>query len=160
MGCDIFSFAEVRRNGKWHKVEEKVFSPDCPSLSTTEPFGWRSYGIFGFLANVRNYSKIPFIGLPKGLPLDSEYLNSTGVHEDTIREDIIDWGGDSHNMSFLLLQELLNVNYDDSFNNQRDEEEGIVTYREFLGEGFFEDLTVLKSLGSPDDVRIVFWFMG
>lgn len=47
------------------------------------------------------------------------------------------------------------------WNNAALAEEGegqIVTYREHLGNGFFQDIEVLKTLGSADDVRIVFWF--
>src|SRR5690242_12249014 len=74
MGADIHSFAEVRKEGKWLRVEEPVF--DTYQDKTTEPFGWRSYAVFGFLADVRNYSHCTPISEPKGLPDDSEWLNS------------------------------------------------------------------------------------
>lgn len=54
MGCDIHSFAEVRKDGKWIRVEEPVFD-GLGDKKTSEPFGWRSYSTFGFLADVRNY---------------------------------------------------------------------------------------------------------
>lgn len=32
------------------------------------------------------------------------------------------------------------------------------TYREFLGKFFFEELELMKTLGEPEDVRVVFLF--
>lgn len=56
MGCDIESFAEVKnQKGEWIKIKKKVFKSDFGG-KTSQPFAWRSYGIFGFLADVRNYS--------------------------------------------------------------------------------------------------------
>ena len=77
MGCDIHSFAEVRHNGKW-EPSGAVFPLDqfdqkYEKRSHTEsPFNWSSYGLFGFLANVRNYSRVPCIQVPtRELPKDA-----------------------------------------------------------------------------------------
>ena len=40
----------------------------------TVPFDWRSYGMYGFLAGVRNYSAVQPISEPRGFPEDA---NST-----------------------------------------------------------------------------------
>lgn len=176
MGCDIHSFAEVKRNGNWMRVEEEVFSDD--SDKTSEPFGWRQYGMFGFLADVRNYSMSPCIVEPRGLPDDSEWLNST---EDdgwggsyTRKKDIHD-SGNYHTFSHIYLKELLDYDYETQMEDRRTgawvshnhfdgaitSEIGggtIMTVREFLGESFFTHLNELKQLGNPEDVRIVFWF--
>ncbi len=177
MGCDIHSFAEVKREGKWQRETEQIFSPNDSFGKTTEPFGWRSYGMFGFLADVRNYSRIPCItGEPRGLPDDSEYLNSAGRYdEDTTRRKEVEDDYDYHSKSHIYLRQLLDFNYDDTFEDLRYTQQtgpnsfngaavaepgsgSTVTFREFLGEGFFEDLKILSTLGEPDDVRIVFWF--
>ncbi len=189
MGADIHSFAEVRKNGKWLRVEEPVFD-DYGNEKTTEPFGWRSYAVFGFLADVRNYSHCTPISEPKGLPDDSEWLNSPSKYayevnpmsgepileneRETNKNDVQE-DGNYHSMSWLTLKELLDYDYEQKFWDRRvtkqtspnswdgaalaEEGEGqTITYREHLGESFFKDIEVLKTLGQPEDVRIVFWF--
>jgi hypothetical protein len=185
MGVDIHSFAEVRTGGKWIKVEEDIF-PEY-GRNTSEPFGWRSYRIFGFLADVKNYSESPVICEPKGLPDDSEYLNSPSpyaydynpmsgkpipVHErETVKSDI----HDSYGFSYLTLKELLDYDYDQQMEDRRctieveprvfhggetcEPGQGkMMTVMEFLGNSFFEHITILQTLGEPEDVRVVFWF--
>lgn len=192
MGCDIHSFAEVRTNGKWEKVTGKVFGSEGDK--STEPFGWRSYAMFGFLADVRNYSRCQPLSQPKGLPDDSEYLNSVSPYaydlnpmsgqpipvteRDTVKSWVRD-DGNYHSYSYFLLKELLDFDYEQTFWDRRisrttvtpggctvtngaalaEEGEGeIITYRDHLGEWFFNDIDYLKALGGPEDVRIVFWF--
>lgn len=189
MGADIHSFAEVRKDGKWLRVEEPVFD-DYGDKKITEPFGWRSYAVFGFFADVKNYSHCTPISEPKGLPDDSEWLNSPSKYayainpmsgepipeneRETNKKDVQE-DGNYHSMSWLTLKELLDYDYEQKFWDRRvtkqtspngwngaalaEEGEGqTITYREHLGEGFFKDIEVLKTLGSPEDVRIVFWF--
>lgn len=190
MGCDIHCFAEVRKDGKWQRVVELVFG-ECG----TEPFGWRSYGMFGFLADVRNISKCNPICEPKGLPEDSEWLNSVSkyaydtnpmngqpipIEERETNRKCIEDDWDYHSKSWLTLKELLDFDYNQTFEDLRDRQvmkgdntvmfgaifdkttqpgEGTIkTYREFLGEGFFSEIDILKTLGEPEDVRIIFWF--
>lgn len=146
MGCDIHVQAEKRVNGKWTAIDCSIFD-------------WRSYGMFGFLANVRNYSDVPPISEPRGLPEDVDCSN----------ED--DWLGD-HSFSWLSTEELLNFDYYQEIEDRRYTEQvgpntwngaataepgnGIkTTYREFLGKHFFDDLQKLKEIGAE---RIVFGF--
>lgn len=184
MGCDIHSFAERKRNGKWEKVEEgfielSQFAKDWQKKEKgNEPFDWRSYSMFAFLAGVRNYDCCEPISEPKGLPDDSEYLNSIydedafyGVST-TNKQDIEEC---YHSCSYLTLKELLDFDYTKTFWNRRvtkqtspnswngaslaEEGEGeIVSYRDNLGEGFFKELEELKTLGEPENVRVVFYF--
>lgn len=160
MGCDIHSHAEVKTHGRWVPVTAKLF-PGWDT-GTAQPFGNRSYGMFGFLANVRNYSRVPCItGEPRGLPDDYTVGDAYRI--------------DYHSHSWLLLKELLEYNYDQVFEDLRvtrevspgwfdgavtaDPGEGCATtIREFLGKYFFNHLAILQTLGSPGDVRIVFWF--
>jgi hypothetical protein len=148
MGCDIHSRAERRVNGKW-----EIISPGW------QPFDWRSYGMFGFLANVRNYSAVPSISEPRGLP-----------------DDIADDGDDNylgdHSFSWLSVAELLAFDYDQQVEDRRvtrqltanmwsgaetaDQGQGrLTTWRDFLGHDFFADLAKLQDLGAE---RIVFGF--
>lgn len=176
MGADIHSFAEKKINGKWIRIEEEVFH-EYDDNYTSEPFGWRSYAVFGFLADVRNYSHSPVISEPRGLPDDSEYLNQF-AYEDygtsyTNRQDIEGW--EYHSMSWLLLSELLEYDYYQKFEDLRYTEQTspnvfngaaiseigkgeITVLKDFLGTGFFKDIDVLKTLGEPENVRIVFYF--
>ena len=152
MACDIHAYVEVKRNGGWN-YEGEAF--DC-----------RNYGLFGFLANVRNYSKVPVLAEPRGLPADVG---------DVVRQKFEEWNCDGHTHSWLLLRELTNFDYDQQFEDLRVTREvrprcfdgrvtadpgggTMTTYREFLGDWYFEELDRLRTFGEPDDVRVVFWF--
>jgi hypothetical protein len=145
MGCDIHSQAEKRINGKWEVI------PDL------HPFDWRQYGMFGFLADVRNYSAVPPLSQPRDLPEGSP---SDG-------EDLGD-----HSYSWLSVEELTAFDYDQPMEDRRVTRQiapnvtsGAVTcepgegekttFREFLGPAFFKDLEELKAAGAE---RVVFGF--
>ena len=174
MECDIHSFAERKINNKWEKVGDHFSLSDWEKKyykkeKGESPFDWRSYSMFAFLAGVRNYDHCEPISKPKGLPKD--------ISEEVKEEYGEGW--DFHSASHLTLTELLDFDYDKVFWNRRvtrtvvnenggvfsngaciaEEGEGSnVTYRENLGDFFFVHLNELKELGSPEDVRIVFWF--
>lgn len=183
MGADIHSFAERRINNRWERVTEEIFDPGTATWNnTSEPFSIRSYGIFGFLADVRNYSHIECItGETRGLPRDSEYLNQSieldlaiwGSIKETKREELLN---DSyHSFNYVTLKELIEYAYDRVFEDRRytkEESPNVfngaavaekgkgqqTTIREFLGEWFFNEIEILKTLGEPEDVRVVMWF--
>jgi len=175
MGCDIHAFAETRQpDGSWQKVGE-VFPLDNwaseyhKKSHSDEFYNVRNYGVFGFLAGVRNYSAIPPLSDPKGLPVDLS---------PAVREKTEDWDGDGHSWSWLALGELTTPDYDAQVWDRRYTRQEGPNYwngaataletehelgtreslRKFLGEHYFKHLDVLKSLGGPEDVRIVFWF--
>lgn len=146
MGCDIHSRAERKIGGRWQVIDG------------LQPFDWRSYGLFGFLANVRNYSAVPPLSEPRGLPDDAP---ATGEY---------DLGDHSH--SWLSLEELTAFDYEQTFEDRRvtrqiapnawsggvtgEPGEGeITTFRDFLGSDFFADLDKLKEAGAE---RVVFGF--
>lgn len=152
MSCDITIFAEVRikKTLNWEKVK-KIFSY-YDKKKAAGPFAWQNYGLFGFLANVRNYSKCETIKKPMGLPLQL----SQGVQAEWESEK---WN--SHSASYLKLSDLLAFDYDKTFVNQRANDEDYLktmTDREFLGDLFFTNLKELQQLGEPNDVRVIFWF--
>lgn len=148
MGCDIHSYAEVRHNGRWRHADGPIVTPIDEWADPSEPFGWRGYNMFGFLAGVRNRN-MPLIREPRGLPDDVS---------DEVRNE---HGGDPtlwHSASWLTLAELLDYDYDQPVSSVR--WEGLVTgpLRDVLGETFFQHLNDLGKLGAPEDVRVVFWF--
>jgi hypothetical protein len=153
MGCDIHIVAQKQNEaGQWGEITGS-FS-EGPS-----PFDWRSYGLFGFLAGVRNYSAVPPISEPRGLP------------DDYGQDPEEPWLGD-HSHSWLSVDELAAFDYDRPLEDRRITvqlapnfwsgsglaEPGagrMTTYREFLGPGFFGDLAELQRIGAG---RIVFGF--
>ena len=160
MGCDIHSFAEVKRNDKWEMIEEEIFPfyEGFDGDNTTEPFYWRSYFMFEFLAGVRNYDGIEPISLPKGFPKDSEYLNSKSRYDDslpTIFQEIL-YDDYYHSLSYLTLRELIEYDYNKTYFSKL--RQVIFPLKESLGENYFKHLEILKGLGNPDDVRIVIYF--
>ena len=147
MGCDIYTH-----------VEQLDSSDTWRELDTGPPFGWRSYSVFGFLADVRNYSAVPPIAQPRGLPDD---LSAT------VAEAAEDCG---HSASWLTVHELAVFDYEQMVNDRRitrgndggvtgaPEEGTLMSYREFLGEAFARDVERLQALGDPERTRVVFWF--
>lgn len=148
MGCDIHTITQRRADGVWKNLP-------------VTPFDWRSYGMFAFLAGVRNYSDIRPISMPRGLPEDFDN------GEDGEGEYVGD-----HSFSWLTLKELLDFDYDQPVEDRRvtvqtgpnswdggaTAEPGggkMTTYRTFLGQGFFDDLELLRKVEAE---RIVFGF--
>ncbi|MBU2664523.1 hypothetical protein KOI35_13550 [Actinoplanes bogorensis] len=138
MVADIHTAVEVRRDGRWTRVEPQP-----------EIFEHPNYAIFGFLAGMRNYSQSPVIAAPRGLPADL----------DAVGDDFDSWLPDLSSTSWLTLAELLAYDYDQTFRNRRPPNDGeLVRLRDFLTPYFFERLTPLTQLGAPPDIRIVLGF--
>lgn len=159
MGCDIHSFVEIRAEGQWEHADGTLFPNAEYQGEASAPFPYRDYGLFGFLADVRNYSYSPVIAEPRGLPADVSAPVRAEYGDD-------DWW---HSASWLTVAELLGFDYDQVFEDLRSAawpgpvsvtpgQGERVTLREFLGEGFFERLGELAQLGDPNNVRVVFWF--
>lgn len=153
MGCDIHICVEMKEGDRFVSVDGLQFAEG------TAPFDWRSYGMFGFLADVRNYSAVPPLAPTRGVPLDAS-------------AETRDYLLDCHSCSWLLTAELATFDYDQEFEDRRvtrQMSEGfwnggvtaeagggsVTTFRDFLGPAFFADLEVLKA-SSAD--RIVFGF--
>ena len=152
MECDIHSHAEKKTEAGYEKIPE------------LEPFGWRSYGIFGFLANVRNYSAVPPIAERRGVPADMSA---------EVAKNYEGWDMDAHSASWLSIAELAAFDYDAKMEDRRVTRQTgpnswdggattaelgggkEMTFREFLGDGFFEDIKTLQEAGAD---RIIFWF--
>jgi hypothetical protein len=170
MGCDIFSWAEVYvpEVGGWKAVVDAfpadAFEREHGHLEfVSPPFRRRDYGLFGFLAGVRNYAHCKPLAEPRGLPPVCDVEGGCRVND-------VDSLDEFHSHSWFLLSELLAFDYDRQFWNRRiqrgkdgaalaDEGEGVhQTYREFLGPAYMDLLESLKLLGKPDQVRVIFCF--
>ena len=138
MGCDIHVTAQRLVDGRHVDLDMEVFE-------------WRDYGIFGFLADVRNYSDVPPLSSPRGYPEDCGHL-------------VNDY---HHSASWLSVEELRRFDYDATFEDRRTMRDGdgaadagpgngeVKTFREFLGKAYFEDLERMVVAGAT---RIVFDF--
>jgi hypothetical protein len=189
MGTYIESYAEVRNTitGKWEKVSglfplDEYRRKDCVIDKGDHPFDWQSYSMFGFLAGVRNYSLCEPISQPKGLPDDvSEDIRRKAEHwiADayshswfTLQEllafnyekvfedmrDVLEQIAQSSEQPIEPGIEPLDVSYELIL--AASVKAKLITYSEHLGKDFFDSLNLLKTLGKPEDVRVVFWFHG
>lgn len=179
MGTDIRSITEIKRNGKWEKADFTPF--DWRNYSI---FAFladvRNYDHCECITRESR-------GLPDDSEYLNElvdddnwftYGTQTDIPQVPRKNEILD--GNYSTQNHMTLKELLDWDYDKKFENRRtfkatyradgsisggngahiaDVGEGtVMTYRESLGEGFFNQLEILKSLGEPDNVRIIVMF--
>lgn len=145
MGCDIHCYAERRAGDKYELITDPAFDAGYGDEMTSEPFCWRSYGMFGFLADVRNYSEVMPIAEQRGWPIDAS---------DGATAEYKDWSGDAHSPSWLTVEELRAFDYDRPFMDRRSGRQ-MTTYRDFLGKAFFRDIEILNEIGAD---RVLFFF--
>lgn len=151
MGTDIHMACEVRRNGKWELVKNKVFKnswyrPDseyswAQEEYTNIPYDSRCYNLFAILADVRNGRGFAGcrigegfnpISEPKGYPDDMcDELNGDINYDDY--DERAGFLSNEHSASWLNLKELLDYDW-----NQMHRNYGCVcedTYRDFVMKG-------------------------
>ncbi|WP_210499149.1 hypothetical protein [Vibrio crassostreae] len=169
------------KEGKWdNPTLEPIFNvpesykPYKGELASL-PFGYQSYALAAFIAGVRNYYLISPIAEGRGLPED--HLVEEDEGSDIVHGYFFDGSPKSrysseitenYSKTWVLLSELLEFNYDDTFEDRQDANsskdsvpEGsgkVTTFREHLPEQFFDDLEQLKNLGKPENIRIVWAF--
>ena len=138
MGCDVHLFAE--RLNPETRVWEYLPAPDDPRpyrekwedcLGLLEWFEDRNYRLFGMLAGVRCQDYDP-VAQPRGIP---------GDVSPEIQAQWIEFG--EHTPSWLVLSELL-AYFDPMHENYEPR------FRDFLIE--------LGTYGTPETLRIVFWY--
>ena len=157
MGCDIHITAEIATANGYEPIRNIAFAEG------SAPFDWRSYGMFGFLADVRNYSAVTPIAEPRGLPND---LSAE------IRDEYEGWGSDAHTASWISISELTAFDFNQKMEDRRVTQQtsdrtwdggctakqgdgATTTYKDFLGQSFINDLKKLQECGAD---RVVFWF--
>lgn len=145
MGCDIHFHVEKKdENGKWISADKWTVDPwgdddpDYIDVKREDSFYHdRNYLLFGILAHVRDRSVTP-ISSPRGLPKDVS---------PEVKKRSDDYGADGHSHSWLTLAELLAYDWDVAMNTY-------AAPTSFVR----ETLPKLQALGSPENVRIVFFF--
>lgn len=135
MGCDIHAYAERRSEDgeRFYSIQHEDY----------KPFSDREYPTFAFLAGVRNYNNIQPICRPRGLPkdIDAYILDMYKI-----------WGGDCHNMSWVLTKELVAYDYSRVYDIDGKGKQKLI---ELLGLPFRAEI---HKLVSKKVDRVTFWF--
>lgn len=167
MGCDIHCSFYREDPSEFVEISAPIVED---SRYKYEVFDRRSYALFGFLADVRNYSAVKPISQARGLPewyIKERYIKELKVidkpewfyYEPEL--DRIYCGYHSH--SWLTVKELLEFDYEQEIEDRRDYDNETcevgqgakMSYMEFLGEYYFKELALLENVGCT---YIVFWF--
>ncbi len=174
MGCTITIFAETRKSesSEWKKVG-KIFT-EHDGAQTDRPYRDRNSRLFALLADVRNeYDFSPIKRIAYQLPEDVSdgifdvFVKQAGVYAIgcyTLRELIeFNWGFTFTNHGVIspkAIEELAHGKIPDNYCSMSSQEG--YEYREwqekFESSFVTETIPELKKLGSPENVRIVFWF--
>ena len=168
MGASISTQVQMFTNNQWVDFLEQAFT--SYKEYTNRPFTEQNYGLFAFFADVRNYSCIPVLDEPRGLPAVDEPDFGEGLQAVWSRSDWEPWPEhcDNHSATWFLVSELLCYNYDILFENRRSisgfEETvpaglgELISIKEYIGHKFFDDLYILQNLGDPTKIRVVISF--
>lgn len=163
MGCDIHTFVE-RRNpetGLWEHLSGDLFVDwSSADWRTDQPFD-RFYGLFAFLADVRQPGDVPCIHPPRGLPNDisQEVKSEFGfIYPEDCPHLMERWcpcqysASDWHSHSWATGAELLAYDYDVKLPDTGE------TLREYLGDYIerFQEIAALAP--DPADVRVIYAF--
>lgn len=107
MGCDIHVMVETHRyadeSGKWYNADNWRYNPyysgedSEPEIQVKPIYTRRSYELFSFLADVRNYGGNPSFGFDRGFPEDADKHTAA---------EYARWGVDAHTPGYATLAEL------------------------------------------------------
>ena len=138
-------FEKQQKSGRWR------------SFYLDDVWDERNYALFGFLANVRNYSAVPVVSPPRGLPEDASLTVTKAFGS-----------GEFHTASWLSLDELVSFDYGQTFIDRRNIAKGFndncsvpiaegrrAIVRDILGPLFFHHLARMRAARID---RVIFWF--
>ena len=127
MPCPIQIFCERKTDTGYECLPEII------------PFNWQFNDLYAFMTAVRYNSAPSTIACSRGLPDDA---SSAAVIYNLSKKD-------SRLPSWLLISELLEWDYDSAVRQG-----GELTWREFLGDDFMDDLLDMERYGID---RVIFW---
>ncbi|PHM72232.1 hypothetical protein [Xenorhabdus sp. KJ12.1] len=180
MGTYISTCVEIKKNDGWTLNTDNIFlSNEDNKQYVDNPFDWQSYSMYGFFVGIRNSSECVALSEPRGFPEDTSneamdifaplevpdwYNYGHGSNYEPEKMSVIErlesTYRESYCYSWLSVAELLSFDYDQEFIDKCENPPKAKTYRRFLGNLYFEHLSILKSLGDPSKVRILFCFDG
>lgn len=106
MGCDIHVMVEARmpiEPFKWYNIDNWRYNPFYAGeegdreMEVKPIYNHRSYELFSFLADVRNYGGNPSFGFDRGFPEDADKHTAA---------EYARWGEDAHTPGYATLAEL------------------------------------------------------
>ena len=171
MGTSVNTVVEQFNGEEWVIQHDNIY-PTMPYMHashgeyTDRPFMAQHYGLFAFIADVRNDYAVPAIALHRGLPEDHESIKQYGFggYEEQVSRypfEIVE----GHSKTWVSAKELLDFNYGTLFEERRGNhgtvpkgQGQIITIRELLGEHYFKEIEALKQFPDPAKVRIIFAF--
>lgn len=168
MGTSIATQLQIQTVDGWDDIYDPLFSQY--DEATCNPFLEQNYGLFAFLADVRNYACIPVLSQPRGLPPTNTPTDTEGLGSLWEFNRRTDWPEHEDNScaTWFLVSELLAYDYDTVFENRRNGDSRdepvpvgcgeLTTVREYIGSKFFEDLEVMRQLGEPEKIRVIISF--
>ncbi|CAM3049052.1 hypothetical protein HP548_30870 [Paenibacillus taichungensis] len=134
-------------NPNYYLYPEENISQLIPSNPHQFYRGTRNYDLFSILSNTRNDRNLKFISAPRGLPSDLS---------PELREVALENKDDFYDHSWLLLEELLQFNWEERFYCDT-----FMEYRnvkQVCSDFILETIPKLSALGEFKDVRVIFWF--
>ena len=168
MGTSITTQLQIQTADGWEDTYDAFFSHY--DEETCSPFSEQNYGLFAFLADVRNYACIPVLSQPRGFPPAKTRTYNEGLGSLWEFNRRTDWPEHEGNScaTWFLVSELLAYDYDTVFENRRNSDSrdepvpvgcgDLTTVREYIGPKFFEDLEVMRQLGDPEKTRVIISF--
>ena len=187
MGCDIHIYVEKKVNGKWECIDDLKKDEDgFFEIKGEEIYHGRNYILFALLANVRNYSGVEPISEPKGLPVDLSdqvkeisdiWIGNSHSHSYLTLQELLNYDFETMipdigyilNETWEKFQETLKngspdysllypcddwITSDLGWMDRMWEQPAKTIDKQF----YEKTIPRLKELGSPDEIRIVFWF--
>jgi hypothetical protein len=139
MGCDIHLYIEKKIDNRWVPAQGFFLidkEDTIPNVPYPDRFGDRDYLLFGFLAGVRDSTNQHFE--PRGFPKDASK---------EVRDQFVAWNGDAHTPSYLTLEELKAVDWDNE----------LVTIDRLFRKDQLEAFNKSVSAGEPDYDLITTW---
>lgn len=139
MGCDIYTFVEIKTNAiKQGSIHKKWYPFDVIDVG-------RNYNLFGLLAGVRSITYMPLIK-PKGIPNDLSIILKD--YYNCLKPNIFGESWFSRNELKKIIKKIHTIN------KKLDPEEKLY----FISDRYYNFLEKLILKNKIKDYRIIIWF--